>query len=487
MTLASSIVPEKMARLMDFLGVLPAAAASKLFATLEADKQRGGKSLPHDDMLKVLRARLFEEGLDLPRRPLTAQRLFFLPFEDFFIAERRGKKRRARIARASIAPIWQLLMTDPACQSAARAAQKMDDFLQSNAEGGTLSEVAKLENETLSEGFFNAATQGIGRMISHAEADDVYRNDLADRLGGSAAYHDLVEMHLMLSGVSHLRQMQEAFKKPVRDLTEDDLFNVRRLYAAAYSEAPETAPYMLLCLAARMEAPWRALGIYYHLRDTRDEALDRSEEDAGVIFEVLFEDLESTARAMERDAAQAFQAADTGLRIRHFAEFADGMQRTAERHNDSVVVNRVEACRDVAADALGRFSEQSAAAIRKAMPVRHAGGSSRLMALRPDIGRMISPTLAREGREAADFLARMDETADKLHRKSGSKQLLDETVEHAKRYATDLVMEIRAAEGEERSAAKRMMEHTLALITPLLPSHEIGLLRDRASAAASSA
>ena len=487
MTETTTIAPEKMARLMDFLGALPAAAASKLFATLEIDKQRGGKSLPHDDMLGALRERLFEEKMDLPRRALTAQRMFFEPFEDFFVAERRGRKRRARIARASIAPIWTLLTQDAACQSAARAAQKLDLVLRENAVDGTTTGLLGLEVDTISEGFYNAAAQGFGRLIAHAESDDVYRSDLAERLGGSAAYHDLVELHLMLSGVSHLKKMQGAFKKPVHDLTEEDLFNVRRLYAAAHAETPEAAPYTLLCLAARMDAPWRALGVYYHLHDAQDEALDHAQEDAGVISEVLFDDLESMARSMERDAGRAFHAADAGLRIRHFANYADGMQRIAERHNDSVVIKRVEACRDVAADALERFTEQSAAAMRKAMPVRHAGGSSRLMALRPDIGRMISPTMAREGREAADFLARMDETAHKLHRGTNSKDLLDETVEHAKRYANDLVTEIRAAEGEERSAARRMMEHTLNLITPLLPADEIGLLRDRASAAAQSA
>ena len=481
------IAPEKMARLMGFLGGLPGAAASKLFATLEADKARGGLDLPHGEMLEKLRSRLFEENIPLPRRPLTAQRIFFEPFEDFFVAERRGRKRRARIARASINPIWSLVTDDPACLDASRAVQALNAAIREIPLGEQPSGDAAQALADRTQEMFAAAEEGIGRLLAHAESDDVYRNDLADRLGGSTAYHDLVELQLMIDGADHLRKMQGAFKKPVATLTEEDLFNIRRIYAAAYAESQDAAPYVLLCLAARMDAPWRALGVYYHLRDAKDEALDHAQKDAVVISEVLFEDLESMARAMERDSGAAFHASEAGFRIRHFADFADGMQREAERRNDSVVVKRVEACRDVAADALDRFTEQSAAAMRKAMPVRHAGGSSRLMALRPDIGRLISPTLAREGHEAAQFLAQMDETSRRLKRRNNASDILGDTVNHAKRYANDLVTEIRAAEGEDRSAARRLMDHTLNLITPLLPEEEVGLLRDRASAAAISA
>lgn len=325
------------------------------------------------------------------------------------------------------------------------------------------------------------------RVIAHAEANEAYRSDLAARLGGPGGYHDLVELHLMMSGADHLRRMQSAFKKPVSVLTEDDLYRVRSLYAAAYSEAPDAAPYVLLCLAGRMHAPWRALSIFYHLRDASDAEMPQAAADAVAIADVLFEDLESMARSLERDAGAPFDAAEASLKVQHFAEFADGMQEEASRCGDAVFVNRIEACRDVAAEALERFTELSVAAIRKAMPVRHAGGSSRLMALRPDIDRPVSPTLAREGREAANFVARIADTMTRLKRQWSAAELIDEATDYAKRYANDLVTEIRAAEGEERAAARRLMDHTIALISPLLPEPDVGLIRERANAAALSA
>ena len=484
MTGKDAIAPAKMARLQSFLGALPTASATKLFGVLEAGRARGPADLPYDDMLSTLREKLFEADATPPRRVMTAQRWFFEPFEDFFIAERRGKKRRARIARSSLSPIWSLMMTDPACSGAARAARTLDDAItQSGAADAALAR----EIEAPSESFFNAAGEGMRRVIAHAEANEAYRADLAARLGGAGAYHDFVELHLMLSGAEHLKRMQDSFKKPVSVLTEDDLYRVRKLYAAAYSEAPDAAPYVLLCLAGRMHAPWRALSIYYHLRDASDPDLPQASGDAMIIADVLFEDLEGMARSLERDAGAPFDAGEAGLKVRHFAEYADGMQDEATRCSDSVFVNRIEACRDVAAEALERFTELSVAAIRKAMPVRHAGGSSRLMALRPDIDRPVSPTLAREGREAADFVAKIADTMTRLKRKWSAGDLIEEATNYAKRYANDLVTEIRAAEGEERAAARRLMDHVLALISPLLPDTEVGLIRERANAAALSA
>ncbi|VAV94954.1 hypothetical protein MNBD_ALPHA05-634, partial [hydrothermal vent metagenome] len=51
-------------------------------------------------------------------------------------------------------------------------------------------------------------------------------------------------------------------------------------------------------------------------------------------------------------------------------------------------------------------------------------------------------------------------------------------------FARDLIVEIRAAEGDERKAARRMLEQILNLAAPLLDSDDIGLIRDRAAAAA---
>lgn len=462
--------PETHARLAAFLGALPAAAAVKLFAALEADRARGGGGLPHDELLEELRRALKAQGRAFPDRPKTAQRLFFTPFEDFFVGRRSGRKRRARIARATLAPMWAVMMDDPACAGAREAALALDAAIVAGK-----SDLAALE-----DALFNAAGQGLARLVAHAETSERFRDDLADRLGGVPALHDLAEIHFLLSAVDHLRAMQKAFPKPLAGFTEEQVFEARRLYEAARRDAPEAAPWLLMGLAARMEKPWRALRLHYHLA----AAAEGEAAPAGAIAEILFEDLENAARLLERGAEGAFDAEDARLQVAHFADFADGMNEEARRTNDNVVINRVEACRDIAGDCLERFAEQSLAALRRAMPVRQAGGSSRLMAFRPDIAREVSPPAANAARAAAQFLSGALTLAQRLGRNDATEAIIADAVDEARRYLADLVVEIRAAEGDERMSARRVMERALDFAAPLFTPSEIGLFRDRARAAA---
>lgn len=466
-----SIPANKRVRLLEFLGSLPPGAAAKLFAALEHDRAHGGTSLPHDLILDRLRADLATRGGRFPLRPKTAQRVFFAPFEDLFVSFRSGKKRKARIARTSLSPIWSLIREDPACASAGRAAAALEAAIREGS--GNLG--------AYEDSLFSAASLGISRLIAHADADGRFKDALVERLGGEAAFEDLAEIKLLLALVSHLKLMQEAFARPVGPLTEEDIYEARRLYESAHEDSPAAAPYMLLALMGRMERPWSALRLHYRLAHSSSDALS---DDATAIVEVILDDLEGAARMLERDAAGELDARDAEMRVTYFADFAEGVAGEAERAGDNVMVNRIEACRDLAAESLARFAEQSLAALRRAMPVRHAGGSSRLMALRPDYARPTPPRVLAGAREASRFLAGSDELARRLDRRTIATGVVADAIEEMRRYGNDLVLEIRAAESEDRVAARRLMEHVIEIATPLLQPDEIGLLRERAAAAA---
>lgn len=490
----AGVSPRKWARLASFLGALPPAAASKLFAALEAQSAREGAqpALPFGAMLDTLRIRLVSEDAPFPPRRRTAQRAFFRPFEDFFISGRRGRKRRARIDRASTGPIWSILTKDAACGLAARAAADLDAAI---ARGEA--DVAGLENALL-----RTAADGFSILIAHAEEDAAFRADLSARLGGgdlssrlggagdqarAAALHDLAEIAMLLPASDHLLAAQKAFPRPSSSLTEEDLFAARRIYARAAADAPQAASYVLAAIAARMDAPWRAMRLYYHLMRAEDEKLPHVRADAATIAETLFDDLEGLARALERDADDDPDTEDAPARLSHFADFASGLASEAARFDDGVTVSRVEACRDIAAAALSRFSETALARVRRNHPVRHAGGSTRLMALRPDIERPLDRAVEKDARAAARFLSAAPSLGERLARPEAAGSYVYDAVSETRRYAGDLVAEIRAAEGPERGAARRRMDATLSAAAALLPDHEIALLKERANAAAVSA
>ena len=474
-----TISERKRERLSAFLGELPVAVAVRLFAALEGDRARGGRGLPHDAIIEDLRVQLADRGAMPPKRTPNAKRTFFTPFEDFFVSIRKGRKRQAQIARTSLDPIWRVMMTDPSLTEAAMAAAALDDCY---AAGGI---AAAGDPAALERAMFLAAEAGLGRLCARARDNEDMRESLMADLGGEATYFDFEEIRYLLEGVEMLRALRVTVPTNAPSLNEEQYYDLRKLFLSAYDQSPSLGAYLLLALKGRLDAPWRALGVYYHLARSADEKLHAARETVMALPESLFEELEEMARGLERAGAAPLDAQTAKARIAYFADYADGLARHAAKAGDNVFVNRIEACRDIAGEAHTRFVEQALTNLRNAMPVRHASGSSRLVAPRPDYAKALAPEIIDDARRAAVLLVAAPADARSLGADPGFAQsTASDAAAQAKTYANDLVAEIRAAEGTDRAAAKRLLEQTLSIIEPLLKSDEIGLIRDRAAAAA---
>lgn len=469
------VSPARWVRLKAFLATLPSAAAAKLFAAVE--KGKAADALPTAELLEALRGRIISDGGAFPDRTKTAERAFFTPFEDFFISDRRGRKRRARIARETLAPLWSIIISDAACRDAAEAALELDGAL-------ARSEADAAEKE---KRLFAKAGEGLSLIVSLAEDDAAYRSELSSRLGGAASLHDLAEIAFLLPVARHLQAAQKAFARNAPALTDKDFQKAKEIYAGVVGDAPHAAVYVLGAMARRMSEPGEALRIGYFLARAESAALPHAKADAATIGDALIEDLETLVRRLERDADDNADMLDAPARFADAATFAQSLVDAAEREGDGVTVKRVEACRDIAAAALARYSEVALGALRRCQPHRPAGGSSRLKALRPDIDRPIDLTAEKEARSAVGFLCQAAALGEALTRADAAAPIVEDATGEARRYAEDLVAEIRAAEGEQRWSARKRMDATLRAAEGLLPGDEIALLKERANVAAVSA
>ncbi len=472
-----TISPRMMKQLTGFLGDLPNAAAVKLFSALEVDREHGGVGLPHDALLADLRRQLRERSAVFPPRKTNAKRVFYTPFEDFLIGQRSGKKRRAMIARPSLDPIWRVLMTDSLTTQAALVAASLDDAIAAG------NETAELEHS-----LFAAAEAGLGQLCARAREDRETSDALIAELGDEMVYRDLQEIRLLLHGVGFLKKLRTLVPSHTPALDEEQYYALRKLFLAAYELSRPIAAYLLLALKGRLERPWRALGVYYHLARGADDRLRAARDTIMVLPESLFEDIESMARALERDCSGALDAETSMVRVAYFTDYAEGLVKQAVKIGDNVFVNRIDACRDIVGEAHDRFTEQALAALLDAMPVCHAGGSSKLMSLRPDIAKPVSIKTSEAAKTAATLIGKSAEMAERLGADpSFSAVIAEEARVKTQTYVNDLVVEIRAAESDERAAAQHMLDRTLAFADLLLTSDETGLIRDRAAAAAKTA
>jgi hypothetical protein len=476
------ISPRKREQLATFLASLPEAAARKLFAALEADRAAGRGDLPHADLLDPLRARLLQTAIGLPERRRDAKRVFFSPMEDFFVGAHGEKKRPAQIARTSLDPIWRLLMSHGATRDASLAAASLDDALARAPAGANKN--SGEDEKALTRALFIAAEAGLARLCEEAEADSRARKNIVATLGGDAAFGDTGEIRQLLKGVDYFDRLKALFPSPSPPLTEEKLFEFRRLFLSVHDQSRAIGGYLLLALKGRLEQPWRALGVYYNLIDLADEGPEDAKEAVAALAESLFEDLEVLARGLERAGEGAFDPDAARARAAYFADFADGLAQQSKRAGDKVFFNRVAANRDVAAEAFDRFMEQAFAALRQAMPVRAAGGSSRLMTRRPDFSAPLSRGVLETAAAAAAFIAAAPAVARRLDADpAAAGAVIGDAQDGLRAFAKDLIVEIRAAEGDARKAARRMFAHILAIAAPLLDPDEVGLLRDREAAA----
>lgn len=461
---------DKREKLSSFLGALPEAPATRLFAAIEADRAQGGRDLPHDEILASLRARLLDRGNALPERAPTAQRIFFTPVEDFFIVKRTGPKKRAAIARESLRPIWALM-------------QSIDELAQPIA-----ALEATVSNGAAAQSAFDlwrAAGPVFDQIADKARESSVHKAHYEATLGGEDALGDLYELALLAPGVDYLSRMQTLILHGAPSLTEEQLYKLRGVFLEAYEDAPVVGEYVLLALKGRLEKPWRALDVYYHFAKGADARMIAAKDAVTMLAESLFEDLESMARAMSRASERSLSPDATMVRMRYFSEYAEGLARIAAKTGDNVFLNRIEASRDIGADAFERFCEQALSAVRAATPVRHAGGASRLAAMRPDISVRLSDAAADAALKGAELLAQAPDLSDRLGaRDRAAATLVDDARDRLRVYASDLVMEIRAAEGPSQKTAQSLLGQVLRAAAPLLPDDEIALIRDRAAAAA---
>lgn len=466
--------PQKNARLMAFLSTLSGAVAVKLFSAIEADRARGDAGLPHGLLLSSLRTQLLEEGVSLPGRQPDARRLFYTAFEDFFIARHGTRKRQGQIARASLEAIWRLLMTDAALTETAFAAAALDDALREGRDDPALVRAVHL-----------AAEAGLSRLFDPDTDHQGARSELTSALGGEHVYQDLRELRVLLGGVDQWAALRDEVPKASSAFGEEKLYALRVLFLDAAERSPALGGYLLLGLKGRLNKPWRALALYYHLARGSDERLHALRDVVETLPESLFQDIEEIARDLERACSDNLDALSVRVKLNHFLDYSEGLMRQSTRAGDNVFANRIEACREVVGEAHIRFCEQALTSIRAAMPVRHAGGASRLMSLRPDISTVPDPRIIEEARASAQLLVDAISISSRLGEDDAmTDDLVSEARSQVEAYLKDLILEIRAGEDAQRDRARDIFASVITIAEPLLNRDQVGLFRDRAAAAA---
>ena len=458
---------EKAGLLQSFLGSLPEHIAARLAKAVEVDRLTEGRGLPHELILEALRPTLRRS--EIPHRTPTPLRLFCRPFEDLLASGVRKDKQKGRIARASVSPVWNWL-----CKS-----------LIPNEAASYLVEIKSLvlaykfdEAEARAAPFRTLA----GQALSAAITGD--RKNAHLTLNGDVTLADAEEMSLLLLAAPAMLEIQRMMPKPVPTLTDELLWNLRRVYDEVAASVVDAAPYVPVVAMRRLAKPWEALKLGLLITHQAQDTLISST-DLGLVGDILFCEMEECRIAIHAVRHPEF---DVDALLKHLTGFTDV---------SSAIVKEVEILRrgkwgqrllkDRAAvgAVMDGFMERAPKEIAGALPMQKTGfsGATRV----PDFTRPVAEERVLRALRYARLMLGCKKLAAAASFGAKLADAMDEATQTLRSYNEDVVKEMRTAEGVRRDIVERQFQLCIDFTAMLFSEEEADFLRRRGKAAQSAA
>jgi hypothetical protein len=205
----------------------------------KARDAKGGDSLSLN-AFDMIRPRL---KVSQPFRPLTMERLFCVPFEDF-LADGSVPPRAGSILRSSIRPCWKLVE------------EQLPTALR-DAMGPKVDAVATRDHAILfdlGKELWPVADAALSTLLARAEDDPAERARMAEKLGGDQCFTDLVEIGLSMQVAARIMQLRGFLSpKPVLDINAQRLAGILEVFDTV--KLPTRLPQLLRVLLARVADP----------------------------------------------------------------------------------------------------------------------------------------------------------------------------------------------------------------------------------------
>ena len=462
---------DRLDRLNGFLGAVSPALASRLAQAVETDRLHGGL-LPHDAILGSLREQLKQGPGSAVNRTPTPQRMVCAPFEDMMSSIPRLRKQRGRIARSSIEPVWAWLTGTLIPEEANACIEAIRVKMVAGPEFA----------HTPIAAFQQLAAGAILKAIPSESIDDERCAAAVAALGRDIAA-DAYDMACAMEIGPELRQLKRLMPRPLANLSEQNIANIRGVWEQVTQSSPASAPYVAFVIMGRLERPWEILKLAGALSRKMDDILI-SQTDLGLVGELLISDLEDSAALLQATRASDFRADDLLPAIVTFARISSGVVRELGIRRDGVWGKRLMALRGTMAAQMERLLARAVKDITATLPMNRPGFSLRARRI-PDMTKPLDPLRQARAVEVARVISGSRQSAMAGAFAGLLNEIEEKVTETLRHYTTEMLDELRDAPDELRPQAHAYVDHAILLTRMLLGDEEADLLRRRAAAAQS--
>jgi hypothetical protein len=276
-------------RLRGYLQELKPEARALLVAELERGLQRGN-ALPGAELILQELRRPSDEGEGTPGLG-GPERLFFKPLDPFLLDAAADHKHRARIARASLVPIWNWIGRDVMPAETTVYCREVERAL-------TAKDTAKADG--LAKVFQDQTVQRIQQILADTQNDDKARRRLTAQVGTPRASDDVMTLFGVLKARDALAAVGGRLPIPIKNLADDQLANIKTLLDPYAARNDDTFVYMLLLVMSRLAAAWQLVRLATFCAVSDDASRVAESQYARAVTIVLAE-VERTAAELKTD------------------------------------------------------------------------------------------------------------------------------------------------------------------------------------------
>jgi hypothetical protein len=234
--------PEKLAAVLK--GVSPAVARFVIHE-IEVNRRRGQDEPIYEMVLSTVRGVIRESG-EKVERVKTAKRLFCALFEEFLVDRTLEEHQRGRLDRASIAPIWDWLVSGWGPRDLGPIVEKLEiEFKRDNPPG-----VAPLVVELCAQ-----ANAAIRAGLLRVQGDQNEQRRLAVRLGGTRVLKDVVQLQRILMNMQALARVRAALAQGTIIRNDEHAEQLARAMRQGIADVPRSPELPIAVMMGRLARP----------------------------------------------------------------------------------------------------------------------------------------------------------------------------------------------------------------------------------------
>ena len=298
------------------------------------------------------------------------------------------------------------------------------------------------------------------------------------------ALGDAEDISLLLCAGSAMVEIQQVLPKPVPALTDELLWNLRRIYDRVVETSVDSAPYVPAVAMARLAKPWEALKLALLITHQTQDTLISST-DMGLVGDILFHRMESCRMAIHAARHPHFDVGALLENLTGFTDISTAIVKEVEILRRGKWGQRLLKDRAAVGAVMDGFMERAPKEISAALPTQKSGftGGTRVS----DFSRPADPDRVQRALSYAKLLDGCRRLAVPGSFGAKHQDAMDEASQSLRGYNEDVIKELRTAAGPRREIAEAQFQLAAELTALLFSQEEADLLRRRGKAALSSA